>query len=757
MLKVIESIRAVACAVVGLAIALRALAAGSVSAAPSSVVKSVPSAAQSPQANAVSAVKNAALPGAASPAGTELAIAKAALRDGLWSIARRHAEKVETDEAKLVIVESLAREGDWEGLIKRLVSWGNPAEDAFLYYRALAFCETGGTQRALHILDEAQFTVPDYVTMAARLKARMATDAGDPGRALKILRAAGIAEADVPTRMMTAELMVQTGDTRGAERIWRTVVTDTNSSVRAFTVAMVNLARREAAEGRFADATTSARAAYARSEGGELRRLAGLVLGEILVHEAKTLDEGAKLIRTLAKDAPDAPGARTAFVRLADAYLANDRNAEAAAVYAEAVETWPETAKDSAVAEGRGWALSRLGRCEEACAAFRRAEETATNEVDKAMALLKQGDVLAEAGRGDEAMKRYRQVIERYPKSAVSERLRALVAVRELEDRGRQAYRDYRFDDARRMFGEVAAADPARRTRMDYFEVLCLYGLGLDDEAWEKARTICETGKDAVIRAEATLWLAKFDYNRSQWADALRRFTSYADMVPKGAEAPSALVWAARAAFAANDFHQAILIATRLAERYPNVAACAGAYLVQGEALIELARFDEAVLVLERVALVPGAGAEERLRAAVTKADALFAMGADNPVRYQAALEGYRAVCAGADITPSVRLSLAFKIGRTLEKLKRMEEAIDQYYTQVVMAYREARLSGVSFDDEARAAFSRAAFRLADEYESRGKNAQAAHVLELVKTGGVPAAKEAERRMARLQQKGNGL
>ena len=132
-------------------------------------------------------------------------------------------------------------------------------------------------------------------------------------------------------------------------------------------------------------------------------------------------------------------------------------------------------------------------------------------------------------------------------------------------------------------------------------------------------------------------------------------------------------------------------------------------------------------------------------------------MGADNPARYREALDSYRAVLLGEALSPSLKITVSFKTGRALEKLKRMDEAVDQYYAEVVLAYREGRLAGVRFDDEARAAFSRAAFRLADEYESRGKDFQAMHILELVVASDVPAADEAEKRIDRIQTKGKFL
>ena len=103
------------------------------------------------------------------------------------------------------------------------------------------------------------------------------------------------------------------------------------------------------------------------------------------------------------------------------------------------------------------------------------------------------------------------------------------------------------------------------------------------------------------------------------------------------------------------------------------------------------------------------------------------------------------------------RVAVSFKIAKSLEKLKRTDEAVDEYYTQVVLAYRTFRRKGERLDDDARALFSRAAFRLADEYESRGLDGQAIHILELVAASDVPAADEAEKRIARISKKGGFL
>ena len=468
-------------------------------------------------------------------------------------------------------------------------------------------------------------------------------------------------------------------------------------------------------------------------------------------------NEGATLIRKTAADAPDATGAREAYLTLADACLAGRKYDAAIDAYGYALVTWPEAAKIAEVHEGYGWALRKLGRFEDAVKEFESAATYATNDNARANAMLAEGDAWSENGDGEKAMAKYRLVLEKYPKTPAGEKLKVVVRRRELEEKARELYRNYDFEGALKAFAKLAEEDPSRRPLADYFEVLCLYGQLRDDEAVAKARELAANGGDESIRAEATLWIAKFDYNARQWNESQRMFAAYAEMRPDSPQAPAALAWAARAAFADNDFELAVKTVTKLVERHPASPECARGYLIQGESLIELARFDEAVLVLERAMLAEGATDEERLKAQVMRADALFVMGADNPARYREALDAYRAVRQGEALSPDMKIAVSFKIGRTLEKLKRAEDAIDQFYSEVVVAYRDGLRAGTVYGDEASACFARAAFMLADEYESRGKDFQAMHILELVVASDVPASDEAEKRIDRIQAKGRFL
>lgn len=687
----------------------------------------------------------------------ELDVAREALRDGLWEIARTHAAKVEGDAAKLVILESYAREGRWEDALKTLDSWAGTSGDGFTYYRALALVETGRRAEAARVLDAGRMADGEYRLLEARLRARIAMAEGDAAGALKILRESGFAEADDEARMAAADILSAAGKREEAERIWREITAKTNAAERVFTMAAVNLGDRAVL-----------RAAYDRAKTPAFRRLAGLRCGIASIAAPATFAEGAEIIRAIVKDAPDTEGAKDAYLMLADGYLAAGDAASAADCYAFALETWPDAAFVTAVQEGRGWALRKLGRGAAAAEAFAKAEEVAKTDADRARTAMELGDTLSEIGRGEEALAKYRLVLDRYPATAAGEKLKVQMRLRDLESRGRELIRAADFDGALAVFAELAALAPERKARADYYRMLCHFGkmYGPDQRGQDyenereavrrQAREIMgDAAADAGLRAQTTLWLAKFEYNNRRWAEARRLFLDYAEQAPKSEQAPSALTWAARAAFAANDFAAAIEIVSKLAENYPDSPERLQAYTVQAEALVELSRFDEAVLVLDRAALVENAPAGDRLRAQLLRADALFAMGADNAARYREALDAYRALRLGESLPPELQLVVSLKIARTLEKLKRTEEAFDQYYSEVIVPYRKGRREGVRYDEETRAAFARAAFRLADELERRGRDFQAMNVLELVRESDVPASVEAAKRIARIQAKGN--
>ena len=304
-------------------------------------------------------------------AADDLSVAREALRDGLWEIARTHARTAgDSGESRLIILESLAGEGRWDEVSRALGEWPDAKGDAFDYYRAVV--------------------------------------KGDHKGAMDILKRGGSAEGLVEVRLHEAENLAKSGRRTDAESVWSDIAAQTNVGKRAFAIASMNLM----------DAALLRRA-YETVDSVAVRRQVGLRLGTALLKDEKTKADGERLVRRIAQDSPDAEGAKDALLFVADMQLAQGRWKDALGTYREAIETWPATAKMSAVQEGLGWTLQRLGRLDEALEAFRSAESLAADDDARATVIAKQGDVLSELGREKESAARYQEVVEKYPKTTV--------------------------------------------------------------------------------------------------------------------------------------------------------------------------------------------------------------------------------------------------------------------------------------------------------------------------------------------------
>lgn len=674
----------------------------------------------------------------------EIDVARQALRDGLWEVARTHARKAEGDIAKAVVLESFAREGRWSDVLSTVDAYGKSDVPEFLYYKAAALYQTGSHDAARRLLESADFSRGAFAADATLLHAAVLRQEGYVDAALAKLATSG---EDAESKMVAAAIRKSKGEDLEAARLWREVVAMTNAPEMAISVAAANLAD-----------VVILRKLFSSSVDPEVIRFCGLRLGVLLVRGKDTFADGAKLIRRIVKDSPDFRGAKFAFLALADAELSRGDFASAGDSYHEAMEIWPETAKEASVRLGLGWSYAETARPDEALAEFATVQSLATDDETRALALVKSGDVLSAVGKREESMARYREALADYPMSVAARKVKETVEVRDLERKGRDAFAAYRFDEARKIFAEVALRDTSMSQRMKYCDMVCLYGLGQDVAAEKKAAELASGSSDSSVRSDASLWLAKFLYNRGRYREAESNFLACAENVAASrSSVEDSLLWATRAAFAAGEFQRTVQNATRLESACPGTRSASEGMLLQAEALIELARFDESVLVAERVSISESSDSALRLKAKLLRADALFAMGADNPIRYREALEAYTALRSGGKLSPSVKIRLSYKLAKTLERLKRVDEAIDEYYSRVVLAFRDGRADGIRYDDDAVASFSRAAFRLAEEYESRGSDVQAVNILRLVVTAAVPASGEAEKRIERIHRKGQLL
>ena len=424
-----------------------------------------------------------------------------------------------------------------------------------------------------------------------------------------------------------------------------------------------------------------------------------------------------------------------------DALQADGGHGEAARVYAELAEAYPQDAlADRALLQSAD-CLARAGLGAEAAERYRKVAKTWPDREVAPRALLGLAALLDKADDIDGAVRAYTAVIDAYSQKPM--RVDAFMA------RGKTHYRAYRFESAMQDFATVAESAPERRDEARFMITLCLYGLGRDQEARAAATAFLLDFPESAHLSDMVLWLGKLEFNRGRREEARRLFLDYAARWPGDRWADAAVLWAARAAFAGNDFTGTIELVTRLVRAYPQSTRLTEALFVQADALMELARFDEAVLLLDQV-LAKAPESEWARLALSRKGDCLFALGAGNGARYREALGVYRKMLEREGLAPSPALRLHFQAGRCLEKLKQVDDAIDQYYAEVVIRYLDERAQGTWYDERSAGLFLRAAFAVADLHEQKGQSAQAALVLQRVVQAGVPGAEEARQRMERL-------
>ena len=748
----------------------------------------------------------------------DLERAREALRDGMWRIAVEHADAAYRDAgdavlreaAQLAAIEALARDGRFKEALARIEDAErmslDAAGDAMRYWHAWVLWRLGRTAEAL---GRVQVPLKDLVWQDKGdvLAARLMAGEGRDGEALaRLERVLAKDNAEACEARLVAAGIEAAKDANGYSGIYGELYAKGDGAPDGvFAAAAMKVSEEEWRKGGTNAAIRAARAAAARADTPEGKRAAQLLAAcEELETEAKR-EEAAAEIRRIVEDFPDAAECHNAQLRLADSLLRHGDAAGAQAEYEHALELHPAHDGDARALEGLGRALAAQGKNAKAAGCFAQAAGYAANAEEKARALFAQADMMFKDALWTEAAEKYLEcgdfepercayaaglayekagneakAEELWKKAAAGEGAWAAESLLELARlderrnrvesaaalagkvleradgnralaararivRGKANYKAYRFQDAARDFETAAEEDGADADAMKFLCALCRFGEGREDEARHEAEKVAARTKDEDLKRNVVRWLARLDYNAGDWAGAEKRFAECGETL-----------WAARAAAAGNEFPRAVERAAKVIGEAKDKDERLQAAILQGEALIELARYDEAALVLDRAAQTTDAPDMER-RIAVLKADALFAMGADDSARWQEALEAYRDALKLGAPGEAERLEISFKAAKSLEKLRRGDEAAKEYYENVVLAYADARAKGTWFDKDAYGIFARAAFRLADYYENRGEDFQAAQILKIVLSSSQGKADDARKRLENIRRKGRIL
>lgn len=301
------------------------------------------------------------------------------------------------------------------------------------------------------------------------------------------------------------------------------------------------------------------------------------------------------------------------------------------------------------------------------------------------------------------------------------------------------------FETVVRDYPESEAAE-----RAFYMRGMCHYWMGDDEGALSIAREFLRKYRDSAWGPEVLFWMARFTYNQGNYDESGNAFLDFAGKYPDHELTADALLWAGRSAAGRKDYLKAVDIFSRLAKNYPQSEVMAEARFAQANALSELARYAEAILIFEEVITkFPDSGLVNV--AWGRKADCQFMLGGDDPARYSESMESYRILANSSTAPLDLVLQAEYKIGRCLERLDLTKEAFEQYYLRVIARYLDESEKGIWHTEGSKTWFTRAAFSAADILESQGDWRRLVNILQRVVEAGVPAAAEAQDRIAKVK------
>jgi len=296
------------------------------------------------------------------------------------------------------------------------------------------------------------------------------------------------------------------------------------------------------------------------------------------------------------------------------------------------------------------------------------------------------------------------------------------------------------FEALRDQFPGSAYAEKAL-----YMRALSQFRLGRDEQSLAAARAFLDDFPQSDYAPLVRFWMAEVQYNRGDYPDGEARFLAFASEHPAHAQVDEALFRAGLAAYRQNEFLRANAHFGQLFSSLPDSARIPDARYAQADALIQLGRFAEAILILDEV-IKRYPGHPVVPLAWLSKGDCQFALGSEDAARYDESIRSYRVVTHADGLRPGIRLQAEYKIGRSLQKLDRRQDALDQYYTRVMVPFLD-RLNGAEPVSEADSLwFTRAALNAAEVLEARQDWRQLVRVLDRVGQTRVAIAEEARRR-----------
>ncbi|MEI8139004.1 MAG: tetratricopeptide repeat protein [bacterium] len=430
------------------------------------------------------------------------------------------------------------------------------------------------------------------------------------------------------------------------------------------------------------------------------------------------------------------------LIKAADALFANAQYTLAEAAYENVLTRYPASALNPQVLYQLGECLARQLLRREAEGRFRELVRKMPSSPLAERALMRIAEMKEEQGPAfvREALAAYLEVMSVYPAGALF--------AEALHRHGLAAYQMGDIDVALSDFSRVVKEFPGSRVAPQayFMRGWALYMRGQEEESLKVCKAFVERYPDSEWTPGVIFWIGEYAFNHGRYADAEARFIKLADKSPQDALADQSLIWAGRSAMMQKEYLRAVESLSRMTRTYPTSLHMAEARFLQADALSELGEFSRAILVFDE--LIEKFPNSPLVSAAWgRRGDCHFTLGATDPKRYAEAITSYRAVSRSPGTPFDLELQAEYKIGRCYDKMGKLSEAFEQYYTRVVCRY----LADKQKDSAAAVWFTKAAFSAADILELEKNWKRAMKVLERVEGAQIPASADARKRIEQIR------
>ena len=450
------------------------------------------------------------------------------------------------------------------------------------------------------------------------------------------------------------------------------------------------------------------------------------------------------------------------LAKMGDAYFANGQHKLAKSTYERVLDEYPGSGLKPNVLLQLGETVLRMGDPVAAEKLFRQVVDGYRNDPlaeDAAFRIALGNVTVAETyerqGLWAEAMTWFGKAAESLT-SVMNTYTNGTFYPQALHERGQVFYQLFKLEQAIADFSRVIEKFPGSTNVVEhahYMRGMCYYRMFQDAKALEAWQDFGKRFPKSKWTPKVLFEIGKYHYNQKDYVAAEKQFLGFAEAYKADPLTDDALLWAGISASRRKEYMRAVELFARMAKEFPSATKLMPkARFEQADALCELGRYADAITILDEI-INKFPNSELVLQSWLRKAACQFMLGAEDSKRYEEAIRSCRVVVNNADASLEWLLEAEYKIGRCHHHLGRVDKALEQYHSKVMVRYLDAVQKGARPNEGCKKWFTRASLNAADILEARKEWRKVINVLQRVIDADVPASPKARERVKEIRAK----